>query len=113
MLVFRDGRELPLSGTVLDYAPDGAKPEAWDETDGSAGLRGYLIASDKHAEAKAILAVMTEMRDPVFIRVCGRFWVMAERVGLPTVVGHPFWLTPDRNPLLAKLGEGGIRRRIC
>ena len=58
MLVFQDGRELPLSGTVLDYAPDGAKPDAWDETDGSAGLRGYMIASDKYAEAKAILASM-------------------------------------------------------
>jgi len=58
VLVFQDGRELPLSGTVLDYAPDGSKPDSWDETDGSAGLRGYLIASDKYAEAKAILAAM-------------------------------------------------------
>ncbi len=58
MLVFQDGRELPLSGTVLDYAPEGAKPDAWSETDGSAGLRGYLIASDKYAEAKAVLAAM-------------------------------------------------------
>jgi len=56
MLVFQDGRELPLSGTVLDYAPDGSNPDAWGETDGSAGLRGYMIASDKYAEAKAILA---------------------------------------------------------
>ena len=58
MLVFQDGRELPLSGTVLDYAPDGSNPDAWGETDGSAGLRGYMIASDKYAEAKAILAAM-------------------------------------------------------
>ncbi len=58
MLVFQDGRELPLSGTVLDYAPDGAKPDAWSETDGSAGLRGYMIAADKYAEAKAVLAAM-------------------------------------------------------
>ena len=58
MLVFQDGRELPLSGTVLDYAPDGSNPDAWGETDGSAGLRGYMIASDKYAEAKAILASM-------------------------------------------------------
>lgn len=56
MLVFQDGRQLPLSGTVLDYAPDGSGK--WGETDGSAGLRGYLIASDKYAEAKAILASM-------------------------------------------------------
>ena len=58
MLVFQDGRELPVSGTVLDYAPDGSNPDAWGETDGSAGLRGYMIASDKYAEAKAILASM-------------------------------------------------------
>ncbi len=58
VIVFQDGRELPLSGTVLDYAPDGTKPGAWSETDGSAGLRGYMIASDKYAEAKAVLAAM-------------------------------------------------------
>lgn len=58
VLVFQDGRELPLSGTVLDNAPDPKKPDAWDVTDGSAGLRGYMIASDKYAEAKAILASM-------------------------------------------------------
>jgi hypothetical protein len=58
VLVFQDGRELPLSGTVLDYAPDGTKPGAGSETDGSAGLRGYMIASDKYAEAKAVLAAM-------------------------------------------------------
>jgi len=28
------------------------------ETDGSAGLRGYMIAADKYAEAKAVLAAM-------------------------------------------------------
>jgi hypothetical protein len=58
VLVFQDGRELPLSGTVLDNAPDAQKGEGWDETDGSAGLRGYMVASDKYAEAKAILAAM-------------------------------------------------------
>ncbi len=58
VLVFQDGRELPLSGTVLDYAPDGAKGDQWAETDGSAGLRGYMIAADKYAEAKAVLAAM-------------------------------------------------------
>ncbi|MBE2203870.1 MAG: TrbI/VirB10 family protein [Chthoniobacterales bacterium] len=58
VLVFQDGRELPLSGTVLDYAPDGTSGDQWGETDGSAGLRGYMIASDKYAEAKAILASM-------------------------------------------------------
>ena len=58
VLVFQDGRELPLSGTVLDCAPDAVKPGSWNETDGSAGLRGYMIASDKYAEAKAVLAAM-------------------------------------------------------
>ena len=58
VLVFQDGKELPLSGTVLDYAPDGTSGDQWAETDGSAGLRGYMIAADKYAEAKAILAAM-------------------------------------------------------
>ncbi len=58
MLVFQDGREMPLSGTVLDYAPDGSSTDQWGETDGSAGLRGYMIAADKYAEAKAVLAAM-------------------------------------------------------
>ena len=57
-LVFQDGRELPVSGTVLDYAPDPRKPDAWQESDGSAGLRGFSVKSDKYAEAKAILASM-------------------------------------------------------
>ena len=57
-LVFQDGRELPVSGTVLDCAPDPKKPDAWQDTDGSAGLRGYFVKSDKYAEAKAILASM-------------------------------------------------------
>jgi Bacterial conjugation TrbI-like protein len=57
-LVFQDGRELPVSGTVLDCAPDPKKPDAWLESDGSAGLRGYFVKSDKYAEAKAILASM-------------------------------------------------------
>ncbi len=58
VLVFQDGKELPLSGNVLDYAPDGTKGDQWAETDGSAGLRGYMIAADKYAEAKAILAAI-------------------------------------------------------
>lgn len=57
-LVFLDGRELPLSGIVLDYAPVKGHPDRWTETDGSAGLHGYLVKSDKLAEAKAILASM-------------------------------------------------------
>jgi len=58
MLVFQNGKQLPLSGTVLDYAPDEKNPGSWKDTDGSAGLRGYQIASDKYAEAKAMLASM-------------------------------------------------------
>jgi hypothetical protein len=57
-LVFQDGRELPISGTVLDYAPDPKNPNSWAESDGSAGLRGFVVKSDKYAEAKAILASM-------------------------------------------------------
>lgn len=55
-LVFQDGRELPVSGTVLDYAPKDS--DSWTESDGSAGLRGFTVKSDKYAEAKAILAAM-------------------------------------------------------
>jgi hypothetical protein len=55
-LVFQDGRELPVSGTVLDYAPKDS--DSWAESDGSAGLRGFTVKSDKYAEAKAILAAM-------------------------------------------------------
>ena len=59
MFVFRDGRELPVTGVALDYAPDQDNPDSsWGETDGSAGLRGTMVASDKYAEAKAILAAM-------------------------------------------------------
>jgi hypothetical protein len=53
-LVFQDGRELALSGTVLDYAP--RESDSWAESDGSAGLRGFVVKSDKYAEAKSILA---------------------------------------------------------
>jgi hypothetical protein len=58
MLVFQDGRELPVSGSVLDYAPDKEHSDRWGETDGSAGLRGYMMQADKFGEAKAILAAM-------------------------------------------------------
>jgi hypothetical protein len=58
MLVFQAGRELPVSGSVLDYAPDKDHPDQWGETDGSAGLRGYMVQADKFGEAKAMLAAM-------------------------------------------------------
>lgn len=57
-LVFQDGRELPVAGTVLDNAPDSETPGRWKESDGSAGLHGYLVQVDKYAEAKAVLAAM-------------------------------------------------------
>jgi hypothetical protein len=56
--VFQDGHELPLSADVLDYAPDPNAPDRWEETDGSAGLRGFLVKADRFAEAKAMLATM-------------------------------------------------------
>jgi hypothetical protein len=55
-LVFQDGRELAISGAVLDYAPK--ESDSWAESDGSAGLRGFVVKSDKYAEAKAILAAI-------------------------------------------------------
>jgi hypothetical protein len=55
-LVFQDGRELPISGSVLDYALTNS--DSWAESDGSAGLRGFVVKSDNYAEAKAILAAM-------------------------------------------------------
>ena len=55
-LVFQDDKELPISGSVLDYAPKNS--DSWAESDGSAGLRGFVVKSDKYAEAKAILAAM-------------------------------------------------------
>ena len=36
---FQDGRELPVSGSVLDYAPDKDHSDRWGETDGSAIAR--------------------------------------------------------------------------
>ena len=58
ILVFQNGKQLPLAGTVLDNAPDEREPGRWKESDGSAGLKGYKIAADQYAEAKAILASM-------------------------------------------------------
>jgi hypothetical protein len=43
-LVFQDGSELPISGTVLDYAPKNS--DSWAESDGSAGLRGFVVKSE-------------------------------------------------------------------
>ncbi len=45
-------------GRCSTTLPDEKEPGRWQESDGSAGLRGYKIAADKYAEAKAILASM-------------------------------------------------------
>jgi hypothetical protein len=54
-IVWQDGRELKVTGLALDNArdPDG---RGWSITDGSAGLRGYVIKSDKLAEVKFFAA---------------------------------------------------------
>ena len=49
---------LVIAVALALYAPVKNHPAAWGETDGSAGLRGYLVQSDKFSEAKAILASM-------------------------------------------------------
>ena len=90
-LVFQDGRELPISGTVLDYAPDPKKPDSWAESDGSAGLRGFVVKSDKYAEAEAILAAMisagagafpetTTLISPLAAQRMGQEWRVRERL---------------------------------
>ncbi len=57
MLVFHDGRELGVSGIALDHAPI-PDQERWEISDGSAGLRGNIIQSDRYAEMKAVSAAM-------------------------------------------------------
>ncbi len=58
IVVFQDGRELPVTGMALNNAPDVDGSGMWSETDGAAGLQGFTIQSDNYAEAKAILATM-------------------------------------------------------
>lgn len=58
-LVFRDGRELKVSGTALDYSPQNNN-DTWALTDGSAGMRGYMIQSDPNRELKLIFASMLQ-----------------------------------------------------
>lgn len=54
-LVWTDGRTLPVTGLALDHAPD-PDGRGWTITDGSAGLRGYVIKSDNLAELKFFAA---------------------------------------------------------
>jgi hypothetical protein len=55
VLSWTDGsrRELPVSGIALDYSPN-PTGSGWSLTDGSAGLRGYVVKTDNLAELKLI-----------------------------------------------------------
>jgi hypothetical protein len=54
-LVWKDGRELRLSGLALDREKN-ADSEGWAISDGSAGLRGQLLKSESLAEIKLFAA---------------------------------------------------------
>lgn len=56
IFVWTDGtrREMPVSGTALNHAP--IPTGGWDISDGSAGLKGYIVKSDNYAELKLFLA---------------------------------------------------------
>lgn len=54
-VIFQDGRQIQTSGLALDQSKEPDK-DAWSITDGSAGLKGYVIKSDKLAEIKALFA---------------------------------------------------------
>lgn len=56
-LVWQDGtgRELPITGIVLDQAID-HRNGGWKITDGSSGLKGRVIRTDRLAELKLIAA---------------------------------------------------------
>lgn len=54
-LIFQDGRQIQTSGVALDQSKE-ADQDSWSITDGSAGLKGYVIKSDKLAEIKALFA---------------------------------------------------------
>lgn len=63
VLVWRNGDEnngceLPLKGIALDMEKDySTQPSTWEITDGSAGLKGEIIKTDKLAELKLFAAV--------------------------------------------------------
>jgi hypothetical protein len=54
-IIFQDGQQVQTSGIALDQSKEPDK-ESWSITDGSAGLKGYVIKSDKLAEIKALFA---------------------------------------------------------
>jgi hypothetical protein len=57
VFVWTDGskREVPVTGFALDHSPN-PNGSGWSLTDGSAGLRGYVVKTDNLAELKIIAA---------------------------------------------------------
>lgn len=55
IVVWQNGKELPIKGIALSNTQHGTQ-EKWGITDGSAGLEGEILKSDKLAQLKEILA---------------------------------------------------------
>lgn len=55
IVVWQDGKELPVKGIALSNTQHG-REQRWSITDGSAGLEGEILKSDKLAQLKEILA---------------------------------------------------------
>ena len=55
IMVWQNGKELPVKGIVLSNTQHGTD-QRWGITDGSAGLEGEILRSDKLAQLKEILA---------------------------------------------------------
>jgi len=55
VIVWQDGKELPVKGIALSNTQHGCE-QKWSITDGSAGLEGEILKSDKLAQLKEILA---------------------------------------------------------
>jgi hypothetical protein len=55
IVVWQNGKELPIKGIALSNTQHGVQ-EKWGITDGSAGLEGEILKSDKLAQLKEILA---------------------------------------------------------
>ena len=55
IMVWQDGKEMPVKGIALSNTQHGTS-QKWGITDGSAGLEGDIIKSDKLAQLKEILA---------------------------------------------------------
>ena len=111
-LVFQDGRELPISGTVLDYAPT-EESDSWAESDGSAGLRGFVVKSDKYAEAKAILAAMISAGRGAFPETTNAYLAARRRDANSTMAGStapsPRGCKPEGNSTRSAFWSGSTR----